>query len=41
MTALGRPGEADEIGSAIRAILSDDFRWANGTRIEVSGGQNL
>ena len=41
MTALGRPGEADEIGSAITAILSDDFRWASGTRIEVSGGQRL
>lgn len=41
MTALGRPGEADEIGSAVRAILSDDLRWANGTRIEVSGGQRI
>ena len=41
MTALGRPGEPDEIGSAVAAILSDDFRWASGTRIEVSGGQRL
>lgn len=41
MTALGRPGEPDEIGSAVAAILSDDFRWASGTRIEVSGGQHL
>lgn len=39
--ALGRPGEPDEIGSAIAAILSADLRWADGTRIEVSGGQNL
>jgi NAD(P)-dependent dehydrogenase (short-subunit alcohol dehydrogenase family) len=41
MIALGRPGEADEIGAAVRAILSEDLRWANGTRIEVSGGQRL
>jgi hypothetical protein len=25
----------------VAAILSDDFAWANGTRIEVSGGQAL
>ncbi len=41
MTALGRPGEPDEIGAAVAAILSDAFRWADGTRIEVSGGQRL
>ena len=41
MVALGRPGEADEIGSAIAAILSDDLRWVNGTTIEVSGGQRI
>ena len=39
--ALGRPGEADDIGAAVPAILSDAFSWANGTRIELSGGQNL
>lgn len=38
---LGRVGEADDIGAAVRAILSDDLAWANGTRIEVSGGQRL
>lgn len=41
MTALGRPGEPDEIGSAVAAILSDRLRWASGARIEVSGGQHL
>jgi NAD(P)-dependent dehydrogenase (short-subunit alcohol dehydrogenase family) len=41
MIALGRPGEADEIGSGVAAILSDDLRWANGTVIELSGGQRL
>lgn len=40
-TALGRVGEADDIGAAVAAILSDGFAWANGTRIEVSGGQRL
>ena len=39
--ALGRVGEADDIGGAVAAILSDGFGWANGTRIEVSGGQLL
>jgi NAD(P)-dependent dehydrogenase (short-subunit alcohol dehydrogenase family) len=40
-TALGRVGLPDDVGSAVAAILSDDFAWANGTRIEVSGGQAL
>jgi NAD(P)-dependent dehydrogenase (short-subunit alcohol dehydrogenase family) len=39
--ALGRVGEAEDIGAAVPAILSDGFGWANGTRIELSGGQNL
>jgi NAD(P)-dependent dehydrogenase (short-subunit alcohol dehydrogenase family) len=38
---LGRVGEADDIGAAVPAILSDALGWANGTRIELSGGQNL
>jgi NAD(P)-dependent dehydrogenase (short-subunit alcohol dehydrogenase family) len=41
MIALGRPGEADDIGAGVAAILSDDLRWANGTVIELSGGQRL
>ena len=41
MIPLGRVGVPDDIGSAVAAILSDEFGWANGTRIEVSGGQNL
>ena len=40
-TALGRVGLPDDVGSAVAAILSDDFSWANGTRIEISGGQAL
>ncbi|MBB5193339.1 NAD(P)-dependent dehydrogenase (short-subunit alcohol dehydrogenase family) [Silvimonas terrae] len=41
MTALGRPGVADDIGPMIAALLSDDNRWVNGQRIEVSGGMVL
>ena len=40
-TALGRYGEADDIGSAIAALLGDGNHWITGQRIEVSGGQNL
>jgi NAD(P)-dependent dehydrogenase (short-subunit alcohol dehydrogenase family) len=41
MTALGRPGVPDDIGPMIAALLSDDNRWVNGQRIEVSGGMSL
>jgi NAD(P)-dependent dehydrogenase (short-subunit alcohol dehydrogenase family) len=37
-TALGRVGEADDIGALAAAMLSDDFRWVNGQRVEASGG---
>ena len=40
ITALGRPGEADDIGSAVAALMSDGG-WINGQRIEVSGGALL
>jgi len=38
VTALGRVGVPDDIGGAIANLLSDDNRWINGQRIEVSGG---
>ena len=41
MTALGRPGEPEEIGSAMAMLLSDDAGWINGQRIEASGGMRL
>ena len=41
MTALGRVGQPDDIGPMIAALLSDDNRWINGQRIEVSGGMAL
>ena len=37
-TALGRVGLADDIGALAAAMLSDDFRWVNGQRIEAAGG---
>lgn len=39
--ALGRVAQPDDIGTAVAAILSDGFGWANGARIELSGGQAL
>jgi NAD(P)-dependent dehydrogenase (short-subunit alcohol dehydrogenase family) len=41
VTALGRVGEPDDIGPMIAALLSDDSRWINAQRIEVSGGVHL
>jgi NAD(P)-dependent dehydrogenase (short-subunit alcohol dehydrogenase family) len=41
MTALGRPGVADDIGPMIASLLSEENRWVNGQRIEVSGGLAL
>jgi len=40
-TALGRTGVPDDVGPMIAALLSDENRWVNGQRIEVSGGENL
>ncbi|WP_420236142.1 SDR family NAD(P)-dependent oxidoreductase [Telmatobacter bradus] len=40
-TALGRAGVPDDIGPMIAALLSDENRWVNGQRIEVSGGLAL
>lgn len=40
-TALGRAGVPDDIGPMIAALLSDENRWVNGQRIEVSGGMAL
>jgi NAD(P)-dependent dehydrogenase (short-subunit alcohol dehydrogenase family) len=41
MTALGRVGLPDDIGPMIARLLSDDNRWINAQRIEVSGGQGI
>ncbi|MEO3402984.1 SDR family oxidoreductase [Mucilaginibacter sp. CAU 1740] len=38
MTALGRPGVAEDIGGVVAFLCTEDARWVNGQRIEVSGG---
>ncbi|MEH2276059.1 MAG: SDR family oxidoreductase [Nostoc sp.] len=40
-TALGRVGLPDDVGGAIALLLSQENRWINGERIEISGGQSL
>ncbi|MCL4065817.1 SDR family oxidoreductase [Pseudomonas sp. GX19020] len=41
LTALGRVGLPDDIGPMVASLLSDDNRWVNAQRIEVSGGQAI
>lgn len=41
VTALGRVGLADDIGGVVAFLCTDDAKWINGQRIEVSGGMNL
>ncbi|HXO78244.1 MAG TPA: SDR family oxidoreductase, partial [Puia sp.] len=38
VTALGRPGVAEDIGGVVAFLCTDDARWVNGQRIEASGG---
>jgi NAD(P)-dependent dehydrogenase (short-subunit alcohol dehydrogenase family) len=40
-TALGRVGQAEDIGGVVAFLCSKDAGWINGQRIEVSGGINL
>ena len=40
-TALGRVGQADDIGSVVAFLCSDDAKWVNAQRIEISGGQQI
>jgi NAD(P)-dependent dehydrogenase (short-subunit alcohol dehydrogenase family) len=37
-TALGRVGEADDIGKLVASLVQDDMGWVNAQRIEASGG---
>ncbi len=41
LTALGRVGMPDDLGGVVAFLCSDDSKWVNGQRIEVSGGMNL
>lgn len=40
-TALGRAGLPDDIGGVVAFLCSDEARWINAQRIEVSGGARL
>jgi NAD(P)-dependent dehydrogenase (short-subunit alcohol dehydrogenase family) len=41
LSPLGRVGQADDIGSVVAFLCTDDAKWINGQRIEVSGGINV
>jgi NAD(P)-dependent dehydrogenase (short-subunit alcohol dehydrogenase family) len=41
ITALGRVGLPDDIGGVVSFLCTDEARWINGQRIEVSGGISL
>jgi NAD(P)-dependent dehydrogenase (short-subunit alcohol dehydrogenase family) len=41
LTSLGRVGLPDDIGGAVAFLCTEDGKWINGQRIEVSGGMNL
>ncbi|KLT69271.1 SDR family oxidoreductase [Flavobacterium sp. ABG] len=41
LTALGRVGLPDDIGGVVAFLCTEDARWVNAQRIEVSGGMNL
>jgi NAD(P)-dependent dehydrogenase (short-subunit alcohol dehydrogenase family) len=38
---LGRVGQADDIGGVVAFLCSEDAKWINGQKIEVTGGINL
>ncbi len=39
--AMGRVGEAEDIGGSIASLLTSDSNWITGQRIEASGGMFL
>ena len=41
LTALGRVGLPDDIGSVVAFLCTEDARWINAQRIEASGGMFL
>ena len=41
LTALGRVGLPDDIGSVVAFLCTDEAGWINAQRIEVSGGQAI
>lgn len=40
-TALGRVAEPDDIGGVVAFLCTDEARWINGQRIELTGGMGL
>jgi NAD(P)-dependent dehydrogenase (short-subunit alcohol dehydrogenase family) len=41
MTTLGRVGLPDDVGPVVAFLCTDDARWIDAQRIEVSGGQAI
>jgi len=41
LTALGRVGMPNDLGGVVAFLCSEESKWVNGQRIEVSGGMNL
>ncbi len=41
LTALGRVGHPEDIGGVVAFLCTDDARWINAQRLEISGGQSL
>jgi NAD(P)-dependent dehydrogenase (short-subunit alcohol dehydrogenase family) len=41
LSPLGRVGQADDIGGVVAFLCTEDAKWINGQRIEVSGGINV
>ena len=41
LSPLGRVGNADDIGGVVAFLCTEDAKWINGQRIEVSGGINV
>jgi len=41
LSPLNRVGNADDIGSVVAFLCTDEASWINGQRIEVSGGINV
>jgi len=41
VTALGRPGLPEDIGGVVAFLCSEEARWVNAQRIEISGGMQV
>lgn len=41
LTPLGRVGTAEDVGGVVAFLCTDEARWINGQRVEVSGGINI